>query len=408
VKPEYAKATVSFDGSPLFEGLSSPFQTWMSHGDRVTKLPSEFEVLATSDGDVVAAVGHKNGRHFGVQFHPEVSQTPDGKLVLKNFVEGIAKCRPNYEKKDLGAVIKQKIREVAGDDNVLLLYSGGVDSSVCAYYGARALGKRLHAVTFDGGHLREGEIEEIRRNAAHAGVELTVIEASDAFIEVIGKTLDPEEKRAAFREVYPRLAREAARKREAKKIMQGTIAPDRIESGTTGAKKVKTHHNAKGLDFGNLIELNPLEDLYKDEVRILARQAKLPVEMFSRPPFPGPGNFIRITDTPVTREALQVVQWAEARTRELVAASEKYRDVAQLVVAVLGGPRTPGIKGDMPVRGYKIGIRAVRTANFMTVEGVTFDEDFQAKAKKILGEHPRIVHIGFFPMDKPPATTEFE
>lgn len=188
-------------------------------------------------------------------------------------------------------------------------------------------------------------------------------------------------------------------------ILQATLAPDRIESGHTGGAKIKTHHNV-GLTFGNLPQLHPFGDLYKDEVRKLARELDLPRSVFNRPPFPGPGNFIRVVNVPVTRETLAVVQWAEARVREVLAKSPTYRDISQLVVAVVG--RATGVKGDAPVYGYIVAVRAVRTIDFMTVEGVEFSQKIQREIKVKLGEHPLITQAGFFPIDKPPATTEFE
>ncbi len=405
--PEYADTSVELKSSPLFTGLSSLTQkVWMSHGDSVTKVPVDFEVLGRSASGHIVAVGNKQFRHYGVQFHPEVSHTPEGKVILRNFVEGICGCGRDYSKADMPAVVGARIAELVGDDHALLLFSGGVDSTTVAAIAAKTLGERLHAVTFDAGHMRENEIAEITHNAALAGVDLTVIECADECIRDISATLDPEKKRSAFRDNYARLTREAAQRFGATKIIQGTIAPDRIESGMTGGARIKTHHNSAGLDFGNLHEVHPIEDLFKDEVRELSRSVGLPQHVFNRPPFPGPGNFLRVVNIPVDRENLAAVQWAEARVREMASQDPRYCNMSQVVVAVIG--RAVGVKGDARVFGYMIGVRGVRTKDFMTADGVAFDPEFQKQVSQKLCEYPTIVQVGFFPTDKPPGTTEFE
>lgn len=406
--PEYAQTYVDLERSPLFTGLSGMRQTvWMSHGDSVTEVPCGFEVLGRSDSGHIAAVGNERLSHYGVQFHPEVEHTHEGKIILQNFVEGICGCPHDYAQEDMPDVAGERIRQLVEDDeHALLLFSGGVDSTTVASVAARVLGERLHAVTFDAGHLRENEVEEIKRNAALAGVNLTVIDCADDFIRDISRTLDPELKRAAFRSNYARLTREAAKRFGATKIIQGTIAPDRIESGMTGGARIKTHHNSAGLDFGNLHEVHPIDDLFKDEVRALSRQIGLPQDVFNRPPFPGPGNFLRVVNIPVTENALAAVQWAEARVREMAAKDPRYCNMSQVVVAIIG--RAVGVKGDDRVFGYMVGVRGVRTKDFMTAEGVAFEPNFQKQVSQKLCEYPSIVQVGFFPTDKPPGTTEFE
>ncbi|MBX4192215.1 7-cyano-7-deazaguanine synthase [Candidatus Parcubacteria bacterium] len=405
--PEYASAHIEMEGSSLFSGLVFPIEVWMSHADCVTEVPSDCCIIARStENRHVAAIAHLNGKHFGVQFHPEVSNTERGAIILKNFVELIAGRKPDLSAEALPDLVRERIVREVGEDDAILLFSGGVDSTTVAALAAPVLRKRLHAVTFDGGHLRENEVEQIKQNAVHAGVELTVIDAADTFIESFRDKLDPEEKRQAFRIIYAQLGRNFALERGASKIVQGTIAPDRIESGMTGGARIKTHHNSAGLDFGNLVEVHPIEELFKDEVRALSKQLGLPPDIFNRPPFPGPGNFLRVVGIPITREVLSVVQWAEARTQAIVGVDPRYRTMSQLVVAALG--RSVGVKGDGRVFGYTIGIRGVRTKDFMTAEGVEFEPDFQRVVKKKLGEHPLITQVGFFPIDKPPGTTEFE
>lgn len=406
--PEYAQAFVELEPSPLFDGLSNLRQrVWMSHGDSVTEVPGGFQVLGRSESGHIAAVGNERLRHYGVQFHPEVEHTPEGRHILQNFVQNICHCPIDYAREDMPGVIEARIAAlVEPEEHALLLFSGGVDSTTVAALAAKALGERLHAITFDAGHLREGEVDEIKRNATLAGVDLTVIDCAESCIRDISRTLDPELKRAAFRSNYARLTREAAKRFGATKIIQGTIAPDRIESGMTGGARIKTHHNSAGLDFGDLIEVHPIEDLFKDEVRALSRAVGLPQDVFNRPPFPGPGNFLRVVNIPVTREALSAVQWAEARVRDMASQDPRYCNMSQVVVAVVG--RAVGVKGDNRAFGYMIAVRGVRTKDFMTAEGVAFEPNFQKWVSQKLCEHPAIVQVGFFPTDKPPGTTEFE
>ncbi|MDO8518085.1 MAG: gamma-glutamyl-gamma-aminobutyrate hydrolase family protein [bacterium] len=408
-QPEYARANVVTSDSPLFLGLGVRQEVWMSHADSVTFLPSGFRAIATSaETGHIAGIAHKNGKWSGVQFHPEVERTPGGMVMLKNLVENVARCKPNIERGlSLEAIRGQFVAEV-GAECAIIGFSGGVDSTTLAKVADEYMGDRLRAITIDGGHLREGEIDEIKRHAQTAGVQLKIIDASEEMVAAIAKTTDSEAKRAIFSRIYERIfteqAREFAGGREVV-ILQATLAPDRIESGKTGGAKIKSHHNV-GLTFGGLSQLHPFGSLYKDEVRKLARELGLPKSVSNRPPFPGPGNFLRVVGITVTREALSVVQWAEARTREVLKRSRVYRDISQLVVATLG--RATGVKGDAPVYGYIIAVRGVRTRDFMTVAGVEFSQQMQRKLKKLLGEHPLITQVGFFPMDKPPGTTEFE
>lgn len=405
--PEYARERVRLEPSPLFTGLSDVEQeVWMSHGDCVTTLPEDFTALGMSGNGVIAAVGHKRFPHYGVQFHPEVSHTPSGKAMLLNFVQGICGCVPDYELGSLPDIVAERIKRDVGDEHALLLFSGGVDSTTVAAIASKALGNKLHAVTFDAGHMRTNEVVEIKRNAEYADVSLTVIDCAAEFIRDISKHLDPEKKRAAFRKNYGRLTREVAKRFGATKIIQGTIAPDRIESGMTGGARIKTHHNSAGLNFGTLTEVHPIDDLFKDEVRTLAREIGLPLHIFERPPFPGPGNFLRVVNIPVSHEVLGTVQWAESRVREACSKDPRYCNLSQVVVAVIG--RAVGVKGDSRSYGYMVGVRGVRTKDFMTAEGVCFEPNFQESLSKRLCEHPKIVQVGFFPTNKPPGTTEFE
>ena len=406
-RPGYARATLEIKPSLLFKGLGPDQKVWMSHGDSIIAAES-FRIIAISQATgQIAAIAHDNGRHFGVQFHPEVSHTENGKAMLRNFVEGIAGRAPDFKQTAVVETIQAELAARVGDSYAILGFSGGVDSTTLAKIAGGALGDRLLAILIDGGHLRENEVDEIKHHARCAGVNLKIIDASDEMIAAISKTTDSEQKRKAFRGIYAGIFHREAiafAGGENVVILQATLAPDRIESGHTGGAKIKTHHNV-GLTFGNLRQLHPFGSLYKDEVRKLARELGLPKSVFNRQPFPGPGNFLRVL-VPVTREALSVTAWSEARVREMLSHSRTYRDVSQTPVAVLG--RATGVKGDSPIYGYIVGVRSIRTKDFMTAEGVEFSPSMQRKIKVLLGEHPLITQVGFFPMDKPPGTTEFE
>lgn len=254
--------------------------------------------------------------------------------------------------------------------------------------------------------MREDELAEIRRNADAAGVELIVDDACEAFAAAMADVTDAEEKRRRFKRVYTERLMRAAHAFDASYVLQGTLAPDRIEFGATGGALIKSHHNV-GLDMGSVRQLHPIDHLFKYEVRALSREIGLPKSVSERQPFPGPGLFIRVLGTPATPEKLDIVRWADARVKEILMRHGLYDDISQLVVAY-AGLKTVGVKGDARVYEGSIYVRGVRTLDFMTATGVHIPPGVWDEIDRTLTAHPKIVRAFLTTTSKPPATTEFE
>ena len=406
---EYGETKISVlsGDDPLFGGTSLEQIVWMSHGDSVVAVPAGFSVLAKTQNGAIAAMGNGTSA-WGVQFHPEVPHTAEGKKIFANFLYTIAGCERDWKPTAIIAAIGDRIRTgLKGDDaKAIIGFSGGVDSTTIAKIASGVLGERLLALTIDGGQLREGEIDEIRRHAACAGVSPKIIDACEEFAAALAGVTDAEEKRKRFRGGYVRLFLRAAREFGAAAVIQGTLAPDRIESGDTGGAVIKTHHNV-GLDMGDLTQLHPVDHLFKYEIRAVAQDIGLPESVWRRQPFPGPGLFLRVVGTPATPKTLNIVRWADARVREILVQHGLYGGVSQLVVALLG-IKTVGVKGDGRVYGWSIAVRAVETVDFMTARCVHFPDPVEDEITKAITAHPDIVRAIFDFTQKPPATTEFE
>ncbi|KKP91621.1 MAG: Glutamine-hydrolyzing GMP synthase [Candidatus Nomurabacteria bacterium GW2011_GWD2_36_14] len=409
---EYGPAEVSLDIThPLFNNVSGKTQVWASHGDTVSKLPDGFTSIATSGG--ISAMTDKENRVMGIQFHPEVVDTKEGKKILQNFLN-MGGCVKDWNPTDL---IKEIQEEVLNDinkktkdekkQNVVLGVSGGVDSTTLASILAPILRERLICVAIDTGGLRAGELEELKINAKSAGVKnLIVVEAGDEFIKNVGTTIDGEDKRAKFRDVYKRIFEEQIAKYEAGFIVQGTLATDIIESGKAGqSAMIKTHHNV-GLAW-EVEDLHPFRNLFKYEVRELARVMNLPKEVYERNPFPGPGLFLRVVGTPVSKEKIELVRQADKTVSDIVKKYNVAKDISQLIVALLG-VNSVGVKGDERVYGHSLVVRAVQTVDFMTAKGYYFSEEMVNEITNALTKHKDIVRVFFDVTPKPPATTEFE
>jgi GMP synthase (glutamine-hydrolysing) len=405
---EYGKAMIRVQaGRTLFRSTDYAQEVWASHGDSVVELPPDYAILALGSGEGIAAMANPDKTIWGVQFHPEVSHTVHGKTILGNFLFEIARCDRDWEASSMIAQIRQGTIEQLGDtDKAVFGFSGGVDSTTLAAALAPALGDRLLCVTIDAGHLREGEMYEIVRHAKAAGIKHSVVRASQLFLDALARTADAEEKRRLFKEIYRQLLIQAAARFGARTVIQGTLAPDRIESGATGGALIKSHHNV-GLDMGGLRQLHPIDHLFKFEVRALAQELGLPASVWRRQPFPGPGLFIRIVGTPVTAELLETVRWADGRVREILERSGHYPVVSQVVVAYIG-VNTVGVKGDARVYGGCVVVRAVETLDFMTAKGVRFPDEVKDEIESTLCQHPAIVRVVYDEMKKPPATTEWE
>lgn len=403
---EYGETEINLlCSNSLFYGSPDRQKVWASHGDSVVKVPERFSVVGSTATDGIAAMVNDEGTVWGVQFHPEVTHTPHGKVILGNFLR-LAGCEDDWRPASLVASIRENVLSELGDRKAIFGFSGGVDSTTLSAILSPVLKERLIAVTIDGGHLREKELYEIHAHAHAAGVGLAVIDARLDFTEALADITDAEEKRRRFKKVYAKLLVETAGKFGATAVIQGTLAPDRIESGTTGGALIKSHHNVD-LDAGKLAQLHPIGHLFKYEIRALAKELGLPESVWNRQPFPGPGLFIRIVGVPATPEMLDVVRWADAQTKEILEKHNLYKDLSQLVVAYLG-TKTVGVKGDGRVYGGAVVVRAVQTLDFMTARGVHLPEAAESEICTVLTRHPQIVRVWFDPTKKPPATTELE
>lgn len=417
---EYGPAKVTLGNPhPLFVGVSKETEVWASHGDTVIKLPKGFTEIATSEG--IAAMADKANHVLGIQFHPEVAHTKEGKKILQNFLN-IANCKKDWDPVDLIHQIQNEVLAIvtspqpspgrrgggqAKKQNVVLGFSGGVDSTTLASVLAPVLGEKLICVAIDTGGVRMNEFEEIKANAKSAGVKnLVIIKAEKDFIKNISTTIDGEEKREKFRTVYKKIFEEQIAKYDAGFIIQGTLATDIIESGQAGASAmIKTHHNV-GLSW-EVEDLHPFRNLFKYEVRELARAMKLPAAVYERNPFPGPGLYLRVVGTPVSKENIELVREADKTVSDILKKHNIEKNISQLIVALLG-INSVGVKGDERVYGHSLAVRAVQTVDFMTAKGFYFPASVVDEITSALTKHKDIVRVFFDMTPKPPATTEFE
>lgn len=392
----------------LFVDLPNKIKVWASHGDSVQYTPPEFNVTAVSHkGNVIEAIESPVKKLYGVQFHPEVEETEDQNFILRNFVEGICKCEKDYSVQDVITEIQRKTKEEIGDGIAMIGVSGGVDSTTLAMLLSPVLGSKLKAFIIDTGGLRKGELNRVIRVCQNAGIHLEVIdEYKDKFIQAISTTIDSEEKRARFREVYKEVFNMVAQKFKATYILQGTLATDIIESGKSGKSAlIKTHHNV-GLKF-NLKEVTPFSDLFKFEVRNIAETLGLDKEIAQQRPFPGPGLYIRIVGIPISHELIEIVREADDIVNQILLEYKNYSKISQVVVGLMG-TKTVGVKGDGRVNGYALVVRTVETRDFMTTKGHYLPQKVCEKIISALTKHPKIVRVWFDMTPKPPATTEFE
>lgn len=408
---EYGPAVVTPDTThPLFTGVDKKTEVWASHGDTVTQLPEDFNSIATSGG--IAAMSDKTNRILGIQFHPEVVHTKEGKKILQNFLN-ISDCQKDWNPVNLIHQIREEVLDIVSKDikKVILGVSGGVDSTTLAAILAPALKERLVCVAIDTGALRANELLELKENTKNAlgkseTKNFVVVPAAEKFIKNISTTIDGEEKRTKFREIYQKTLEEQIAKYKAGYIVQGTLATDIIESGKVGkSAMIKTHHNV-GLSW-QVEDLHPLRNLFKYEVRELARILNLPASIYKRNPFPGPGLYLRIIGTPVSKEKIELVREADKTVTEILKKHNLAKDISQLIVALLG-VNSVGVKGDERVYGHSLAIRAVQTADFMTAKGYYFPEVVVNEITSALTKHKDIVRVFFDMTPKPPATTEFE
>ncbi len=403
---EYGPAKVKVDiTNPLFKNVSPETDVWASHGDTVTALPKGFTQIATTKG--IAGMASADNRVLGIQFHPEVVDSREGKTMLQNFLD-ISLVTTDWDPQDLIKEIQDEVMSLMGEsDKAVLGVSGGVDSTTLVALLTPILGDKLVCVAIDTGGLRASEREELEKNVRTAGAKnFKIIDTESRFIDAISQTIDAEEKRAKFRDVYKSIFKEEIKAASAKFIIQGTLATDLIESGSIGeSEKIKTHHNV-GLDW-EVDDLHPLRNLFKYEVRELGKALNLPKEIYERNPFPGPGLYLRVVGVPVSKEHLDTVRMADKTVTEILAKHRIEKDISQLVVALLG-VKSVGVKGDERVYGHILSVRAVQTVDFMTATGYYFPEEVVREITSALTQHKEIVRVLFDMTPKPPATTEFE
>ena len=407
---EYGKATIQVQtpDSVLFQGLEPAQQVWMSHGDHVEEAPAGFTVTAATPEVPVAAMENPLKRQFAIQFHPEVSHTTHGNLVLGNFLR---QCGMQLDW-NAGHFIEEKLADIraqVGDGRVVLGLSGGVDSSVAALLLHKAIGKQLTCVFVDNGVMRKDEMAQVQAAFAPYDMQVRYVDASAAFLAALAGVSDPEAKRKHIGRVFIEVFDREAAQVKADFLAQGTLYPDVIESsGIGGAVLVKSHHNVGGLpDFMKLKLVEPLRELFKDEVRRVGVALGLPEDMVWRHPFPGPGLAVRIPG-PVSAERVKILQEADAIFIEELRASGWYRTTSQCF-AVLLPVMTVGIMGDERTYENMCALRAVTSEDFMTADWARLPHDLLEKvAQRIVNEVKGINRVVFDITSKPPATIEYE
>jgi GMP synthase (glutamine-hydrolysing) len=403
-------------GASFFNGLGPQVKVWMSHGDKVTKLPADFLPIGSTDNCEYAAVQSKDGMFTGLQFHPEVTHTPDGTKMIASFV--LEKCRvePTWKMSKFIDDEISKIQKMVGDGVCIGAISGGVDSTVCAALVHRALGKRFYPFMVDTGLLRKEEAKEVKSRLEKEidGFKLEVIDASDTFYAELKDVTEPEKKRKIIGRLFIEQF-EAAVKRldlpENSYLLQGTLYPDVIESTSFKgpATTIKTHHNVGGLPARMKMQLcEPLRLLFKDEVRDLGRKLDLSEWSVMRHPFPGPGLGIRILDH-VTRDRVACLQAADAIYMEELLASGEYQKIGQAFVVLLPTVRTVGVMGDHRTYEWVCSLRAVQTSDYMTADWYHLPYEVLGKVStRIINEVKGINRVCFDISSKPPATIEWE
>ena len=410
-KREYGKTEITVEDSLLFDGVDKKTICWMSHTDYIEKLPEGFRVTAVSETCPCAAYENTEKKLYAVQFHPEVNHTEQGQKMLRNFLYKVCGCKGDWVMSDYAKQAVAQLKEKIGDRKVLCALSGGVDSSVAALMIHKAVGDQLTCVFVDNGLLRKNEGDEVE-NVFRKQFDINLIRANaqDRFLGKLAGVTEPEKKRKIIGEEFIRVFEAEAKKiGKVDFLVQGTIYPDVIESGAGDAATIKSHHNVGGLpehvDFKEIIE--PLRDLFKDEVRQLGIELGLPEKFVWRQPFPGPGLAVRVIGE-ITKEKLEILRDADAIFREEIANAGLDRSINQYF-AVITDMRSVGVMGDGRTYDYTLALRAVTTTDFMTADWARIPYDVLERASnRIVNEVQHVNRLVYDITSKPPATIEWE